>query len=278
MKHHLIYSIQLTLVLILCYTAYTRTDFFCTEQITAPLLNKNYIPIDESVVNALSQPYYYLGQGRQTYAFVSQDRQFVIKFFKAPYFKVPWYFKWNQSEIKKRKLRQYYYENSYFLGLPNETQVLYVHTGQTQQSLPILSVTDKASRQFRLNLNTLPFVFQRKGSLFYSALIQAQQAKNEEKFKQFIQQFIKLIAQRMERNIADGDQDVEHNFGVIGDTVFHLDPGRLFREEGLLENRRARLEWEKSTRNFRKWLMKTFPQYTSYLDQQIDEWMEICGS
>src|SRR5579872_1197620 len=74
---------------------------------TTPLSN------DTEVLAALDQPYTYFGQGGQAYVFFSQDKKYVLKFFKQRHFR--------KNPHKMSKDYQ-----SYKIGfeeLPHETEI-----------------------------------------------------------------------------------------------------------------------------------------------------------
>lgn len=258
------------MALILSSLAYIRTDFFSPASIAAPLVHTVTEKPSSSVVQALSQPYRYLGKGRQCYVYLSQDAQTVIKFFNVKYLTLPWYGKWIDGEKKKRAQRQKYYRESYPLALDGDSEILYLHLAKSEKLLPSLSILDRASRLFHIDLNRTPFVLQRKGDSFYEALQSLYEREGEEGFQEGIHQFVSLIARRIEKKIADADHDVEHNFGLIEGKVFHLDPGRLFFEERLWEPDLLAKEWWSATHRFRNWLLKMHPESVSFLDGAIE--------
>lgn len=255
---------------VLSYTAYCRTDLFSPEAISAPLVHLSWRSPTEESMEALLQPYHYLGKGRQCYAFLSQDGKTVIKFFNHKYLKIPWYGKWVPGEKEKRARRNKYYQQSYEIAMNGDSEILYLHLGNTEKKLPFLSVVDKASRSFAIDLNAVPFVLQRKGEPLYSALESMYESFGSSGLEEGISQFISLIANRIEKKIADTDHDVEHNFGVIDGRVFHLDPGRLFFEEHLWETDLLRQEWWRATHRFRRWLEKKHPESIPFLDLLIE--------
>ena len=73
---------------------YRLTDDFRLSNISYPLPfqeNLQIPPLAEleraQIINILSQNYSYLGKGAQSYAFRSQDGQYVLKFFKFKHLK-----------------------------------------------------------------------------------------------------------------------------------------------------------------------------------------------
>jgi hypothetical protein len=247
----------------LSYVAYLRTDFFSPIKIQAPLTESIDGPLSDLAKEALTQPYFYLGKGRQCYVFVSQDGKTVVKFFNHKYLKLPWYSLLLKNEEIKRKGRQKYYQESYSLALHGESAILHLHLGKSKIRLPQLSIQDRAHRFFTIDLNQTPFVLQSRGESFYEGL-------EKIGLKEGIDQFVALISHRIEKKIADADHDVEHNFGLLEGKVFHLDPGRLFFEPYLWEPDRLAHEWWSATHRFRNFLLEKHPEAVSQLDHAIE--------
>jgi hypothetical protein len=124
---------------------------------------------------------------------------------------------------------------------------------------------DKASRPFVIDLNTTPFVLQRKGVPLYPALKEIYAAQGPEGLCQTIDSFLGVIAQRIANGISDADHDVEHNFGFLEGKLQMFDPGRLSFSQHLSPQH----EWWSATHRFRIWLQKECPEAVSYFDHVV---------
>src|SRR5579872_1148087 len=120
----MIWALRIFVALALSWTAIERTDGFSLSLIEGPLPLKEMDRIDwdpVSIEQALSQPFHYLGKGRQSFVFASEDGKWVLKFFNQKYFQDPWYvkFEWpffskqREHELSKRARRREFYLNSY---------------------------------------------------------------------------------------------------------------------------------------------------------------------
>jgi hypothetical protein len=257
----------------LAYLAYVRTDFFSPSSIAVELSSHPAEEPSKEIEEALMQPYHYLGKGRQCYVFVSQDEKNVIKFFNKKYLTVPWYGRFLKGERAKRERRQKYYREGYPLASQKDSEILYLHFSSSKKQLPLLSILDRASRLFTIDLNKVPFVLQKKGEPFYPALQSFYRQMGKEGLEEAIEQFIALIGRRISQKIADADHDVEHNFAILSGNVFQLDPGRLFFTEDLWEPDRLIQEWWGATHRFRKWLLENYPESVPFLDAAIERRM-----
>ena len=255
---------------LLSWLAIERTDF-SLETISAPwIAQRQEAPFSEEVERALAQPYFYLGKGRQAFVFVSKDGKTVLKFFNRRYIEMPWYAalplpsSWKEGERAKRKKRQTFYSESYPIAealFKEETGILYVHMGKSEGDLGRVFLKDRASRWFSVDLNAVPFVLQKRGEPLYPAL-------NEQNLRAAIDAFSALVAKRISYGIADGEHDVEHNFGYLDGKVFYFDPGRLFFSEKLQDPEEKRREWGSSTHRFRQWLEREHPEMLTVFDQE----------
>lgn len=251
---------RITIVIVaicLSLIAHFRTSF-SPNVIAAPILIEGKeagIPID--------QTYHFLGKGRQSFAFVSVDGKTVLKFFNKDYFQMPWYsflLPNKEAEIKKRQLRKKYFSEGYSLAekyLPKQTGLLYVHYGVTK-SLPKVKVKDQANRFFTIDLNQVPFVLQRKGDPIYLALQEIYEKDGKQGLCKAVDEYLQLLTLRIQLGIADGDHDIEHNYGFLDGKPFHLDPGRLYLRDLTDKNALAH-EWWVGTHELRKWINQQYP-------------------
>ena len=256
-------------VFFLVFLCLAAVFFFSELPIYGPLFEASSSPLSYDTQVALSQGYHYLGKGKQAFVFASEDDKWVIKFFNQKYFKIPFWASLFSKERAKRESRRKYYLESYRIAatmLQEETAVAYVHFGPSEVPLPQLELTDKISRKHRIDLNEVPFVLQRKAEPFYPAL----EFLSPEEVGIAVEQFLSIIAGRIDKKIGDGDHEVECNFGMLGGRVIHLDPGRLYFEERLWEPEKLKYEWWSATHRFRKWLQQHHPERISSFDSAIE--------
>lgn len=249
--------------------ALVRTDGFSPSIIQAPLSENRASLCEGGIRKVFLQPFRYLSKGRQCFVFESEDGKYVLKFFNQKYLTMPWYsFLWEEKERAKRSLRRHFYENSYQIAFQElGEEILYLHLSSSND-LPEVTLVDRAKRDFQIDLNQVPFVLQKKGAPIYSALDTIYQEEGIGGIYKEIDHFVAAISHRIEKNIADGDSDVEHNWGYVDGKLFHLDPGRLYYEKELQNPERLQREWDNATRGFHKWLRKKYPEAALYLQQK----------
>lgn len=253
---------------VLSVVAHVRTDF-SIDSIKAPL-QENGAAVSLPILN---QTFTFLGSGRQSFAFIGEDGTTVLKFFNKKYFEMPWYCfaLWNKEEEKKKRTRRaFFYAESYFVAekfLQEQTGIMYLHLSKSE-GLPIVRVIDRASREFEVDLNSVPFVVQRKCEPLYSALANIQKTQGNQALVSTLNDFLEMVDFRISKGIADSDHDVEHNFGFLEGKLVHLDPGRLFLCD-FSEKSRVSHEWWSATHSLRKWLVKEYPEVVDAFDKAL---------
>lgn len=264
----------------LCHLA---TDGFSVLKIThklpqSPRAEEPTPPIH----TILSQSFRYLDSGAQSYVFLSEDEQYVIKFFKFQHMRIPQWINYvplpkNLEEYRHHKIAK---KNkvieklflSYQIGynlLQEETGLVYLHLNKTKEHCP-LHLIDKIGVHYLIEGSDIAFVIQRKGTLFYEALKQDMQKGDITHAKEVISSLLKLTILRCKKGVGDEDPDFRTNFGIISGNVAQLDVGRFYLEEHERDPEVYKRELYRITRNFRKWLEETYPPLLSYFDENID--------
>ncbi len=185
----------------------------------------------------LDQPYFYLARGHQSYAFVSQDNRYVLKFYRFPSHLRS--FGWMSHPFggrKRRKIVDYNLQKleisfqSYKLAfeqLQEACGLLYVHLNQTSNLKKRVHLVDHLGASYRVNLDQVPFLVQKKVSSFYPTL---ENLIRQGKGKMAVANFFQLIDESCKKGISDKDPALEKNYGWDGDRPVYLDVGRFSRD------------------------------------------------
>jgi hypothetical protein len=231
---------------------------------------------------ALGQPYRYLGSGGQCYVFVSEDDQYVIKFFKKKAFAIP---QWIErfplqflvQGLKKKKMqkkgaqRGRVFEAFRFSldHLSEETEILYVHLTQTSVLNRTLMVRDGSGIVHELPMDALEFVIQRKAEVAFARIDRLMRAGAEDGAREAIEQLLELNLSLYQRGFYNRDPNMRSNYGFIGSKPILIDVGRVVRREALKEPAVFKQALLKSTRRFRKYLTLNHPQLLVHFDNCI---------
>jgi len=253
------------------YLCKTQTDGFSRIRIESDL------PDDPSweKVPIPNQTFYYLGCGAQTFAFVSEDGQYVIKFYRYhrashPLALLAPFIPRLQRTVAKRKVKVKKDFASYRLAfdqLKEETGLITIHLGRTENLNQSLTFYDKLGIRHEIDLDNSTFLLQRKAEPFYSTLEQWIDQGCENRAKQAVTELIALIRFQCQQGIFDKDPDLGTNFGFLDGHPIEFDVGRFRNEpESIGPN-----ELRRATNSLQRWLSKKAPQLLAHLEREIDD-------
>lgn len=190
-------------------------------------------PHEDNTLQAIfSQPFYYLGAGSQSYAFVSEDGKTVLKFFRMKhtlfYLKDLW--AGNRSEARKNILLSIYDSHTLaYQKMKQDAGLLYLHLNKTDHLKTTVRLVDRLHRSHHVDLDNVEFVLQEKAELIFSKLKTL--LKQPQQLNAAIQSVADLIDRRNNQGLADHDKAVSHNFGFIKDRPIQIDVGRIYKRE-----------------------------------------------
>lgn len=163
------------------------------------------------------QPFYYLATGVQSFAFVSQDGKYVLKFFKTP-----------TTEKRRQKLIQT--KTAYHLAyheFPEDTGLLFIHLTPRQNLQKTVMLIDHKGKQHLIDLDQTPFVVQEKAELIFDRFKKLVMSQDSQGLKRSVAAVLNLVQRRLDRGFTDDDKAVTHNYGFVADRPIHFDIGRL---------------------------------------------------
>jgi hypothetical protein len=249
-----------------------RSDGFSPSAICIPLLGSRD-PSQEPLTFEWPREFSYLGRGKQAFAFESTDGNYVVKFFDRHRMELPWYHIFaTQKWINRRKSKQKLYPESYRLAyakMREETDLLHVHMGPSSEIFPTITIKDKASRRFQIDLNQVPFILQKKASIAF--LDQLSHSKhNKEELRSWLDQYISINLKRISLSIANKDKHIKDNYRCEKKRLVYIDPGRYYVEQELLNPEFLKSEWNKATYELRAWIAQNVPSELVYFDDLAD--------
>lgn len=260
---------------------FTLKSIHSSGSIAYPYMDEPSRLSSTQIDTILSQPFYYLGKGAQSFAFVSQDNQYVIKFFRhrQSYFLQsitflfpPFIQSRLEARIKKRHYKLYKDFFSYTLAyqmLPKETGLLYLHLRKTDHLHKTLTLYDKIGIKQEIALDPMEFVIQQKAELFYPTLEKWIEEGEILKAKRNLTQLIALFKKRCELGIRDKDPNLETNVGFVGDTPIQFDIGRLNIAPVERDPKVYTDELIRITDFLRVWLDQKCPELSEHLQQEL---------
>ncbi|NGX37333.1 MAG: hypothetical protein K1000chlam2_00487 [Chlamydiae bacterium] len=232
------------------------------------------LPTNEAC-EILQQPFHFLNSGGECYVFVSQDGDYVLKFFKHHHMRQK---SWidpvlPQSLIEKRRERLSKLFTSCKIAyerFSEGTGLVYLHLTKTDHLRSQIRLFDPIGVVHTLNLDEIEFVLQKRATLAYSTLTALIEAREFEAAKRRLESLVDLIASRSKAGIADHDAR-KRNFGFIGSDAIELDLGSFSLNESLKDPQEAQKAFLYETMKLRRWIKKYHPELSESLDAKIKE-------
>ncbi len=204
---------------------------------------------DEHLQDAWNQPYMYLGNGAQCYAFVSQDGKYVLKFFKMKHLTpkswlkaiplIPKQYRFQKLNLRQQRLDQTF--GAFKMAYDEfriESGLLFVHLNRTH-SLNKRALLQKGNKQWNVNLDEVPFILQERGELIYKHLNRLITEGDYYATQTAIRSVQDFFTHRNAKGFADLDSGISKNYGFVGNRVVQIDIGRLRHKKDLNEYEQA---------------------------------------
>lgn len=273
------------------------TARFCHHQTQGFRITKISNNMDENSVSALclsqeeihairslfAYPFRYLGRGKQSFVFLSEDDVHVIKIFnnahqrKITIFRllahIPFLDNWAKAMAERFEYKLEKTFESYriaFDEMKDRTGLLFTHLQRTD-CLPPLMIIDALNICHRLDSNELGFLIQKKAQLVYPALNEMIEAQDIPKAKQAISNLLDLFVWKCRHGIHDSDPLIRTNFGFLDNEVIQIDVGPLSKDFSTQDPERMRQEIYRITTSLKHWLSERSPELVSFLDQELEE-------
>lgn len=220
-----------------------QTDGFQVAKIAAAVCNDTSALLTEDQRAILSQRFYYMTKGAQSYVFVSEDGKFVLKFLRQPHLAILklWH-RWPlpfrsliKEKIEKKELEMAKDIQSIqlaFHNLKEETGLVFIHLGASGDQLPI-KIMDKLHIEHRLNAGAVAFIVQKKAVTAKQQFQKWFQHHQVEEARDGLKQLFSLIKSRRSKQIVDLDPNLIKNFGFVEGKAIQIDTGRFFKDETL---------------------------------------------
>lgn len=274
---------------------YRLTDDFRLANITDTLNYRSEWDVQpltsaekEKIDTLLQQKYFYIGKGAQSYAFGSEDGQFVLKFFKFKHLRPSPLFDWippwmpfaeyraKQEARKKRKFEGVFsgYHLAYEVNR-KESGLLFVHLNRTKELYPSVTVFDKIGRKHRIDLDDVAFLLQVKAETMRSVLHRLLEQGDLPLAKTRISQIFDLYLSEYKKGIFDHDHGVMHNAGFSENHPIHLDVGKLKKDENMKSLTFYSEDLALVARRMDKWLkeneLKEYPELAKHIEAKVSE-------
>ena len=213
----------------------------------------------EPIPAVLNQRFHFLNSGVQCYAFESDDHTTVLKVFKH-------YHLWPSSKIlrslgkgraivakRERRIDTIFRSAKISLeDLSDNTGVFYLNLNKTYQKFPPVEIYDNIGVRYTLDLNTTPFLLQKKAELLSFV------------DESIIDSYFHCIHSRMKKGYTNADPRPMRNLGICNGNVIEIDIGSFVKTSS---------KWTvlQETYPFKQWISQNQPELREYFDNKLKE-------
>ena len=238
---------------------------------------------EKEILPKLQQPYYYLGRGRQCYAFVSEDGSLVLKLPRFDLSHLPLLSKvFNISlshDLKARQKRMNFVLNSFLLAenhFPDESGLIYSHLYRTKTLPKKFVFYDRMKRPFKIDLNETIFAIQERHPLLFPSFLRELKHGNREKAQKMLLDFLDLLKIRAEKGLFNKDAGFLKNFSWRDGKCFQIDIGSLYQDPLISKEQTPLRSFHQGAWPVHEWLLPIDPELASLIKTRVDDMQKSC--
>lgn len=234
----------------------------------------------------LSEPYHYIGRGRQCYVFASKDGRYVLKMPRFDRYTLPLFWRamppsfmssYRKLLFSGRQERLFFTLESFHIAatdLRDETAVVYLHFHQSKSLPKHFRIYDRLNRPLEIDLNQMAFALQEKKMVMMPLCIKAIKEKNREEAEKMLLSFLDIINIRAQKGIFNRDPSFLKNFGWDGQKSIQIDIGSFWKRSDLPKEDAYSVSLREGLAPFRQWLEKTDPELFVWFEERFEEKVE----
>lgn len=232
----------------------------------------------------LSQKFTYLGKGCQSYVFISDDGQYVLKFFKYQRFRpqfwlpyltfIPWVDQYYNFKIEQKKEKLEKIFRSWKIAyeeLPEQTGVVFIHLNKESDFNQTLLIKDKMGFDHQLDAGQMEFLVQKRADMLCPTLDRFIEKGDIEGSKHLLDRLIVMIHSEYLNGYADNDHALMQNTGVIDGRPVHIDVGQFIYNDLVKDPGIYHQELYNKTFKFRHWLRKKNASLADHLEMRLKD-------
>lgn len=226
----------------------------------------------------LKQPFRYLAKGCQSYCFLSEDGQYVLKFFKyqryqmSPFLEALRFIPKVDAYVEKRQAHKLekleFFMQAWIIAndyLREESGLVYVHLSKSDHLKQPIVFFDKMGFRHELEADNLEFLIQRRAEPLQKVLVAA---PTEESIA-LIDRLIDMLVHEYSMGLGDHDPALLQNTGVYNGKPFHIDVGQFYFNPQFKESKGFYQDLFNRTYEMREWLKRMKPEVERALTQKL---------
>lgn len=141
-----------------------------------------------------------------------------------------------------------------------------------------VTIIDKLGFQHIVDLGTVPFILQEKGTTFRDVLDDLIKKGDLETAKKRIGQIIDLYISEYQKGLYDRDHGVMHNAGFVGERPIHLDVGKMSKDDRMKIMSEHQKDMDLVAAKIQDWLQKQhpkeYPELNGYMQEKLTKYFE----
>lgn len=235
---------------------------------------------DFEIANAiLDQEFSYFSKGCQSYVFISQDKNYVLKFFKNQRYQTkPWVklfsfipkvnqYRLSRSAHKDRK-RESLFESIRIAydNLQKETGLVFIHLNKKMEFAKKVSLIDKIGQKMEIPIDEYEFFIQKKALMLTDVIEEQIKGFKWEESKLLLKNLLTLLLKEHEKGISDEDPALMQNTGVYQGEPIHVDVGQFVLNEKYKKEKVSKQALFEKFYKFRHWLKNNNNELANYFD------------
>jgi hypothetical protein len=291
------FKIKPLLIFSLCLISTIALARFCHHQTEGFRLAKiqHNMLVDHPVVQTneeekallnifLQKKFTFLGRGLQSFAFASEDGEYVLKIFNNRYQRKICFFSllshaplidhWakDRATYYQGKLAKTFHSYQIaFSEMKDQTGLVFVHLHPTSDIPQKLTLIDKLNISHSIDPNQTGFLIQKRASLVYPTLKEYINKNDFEGAKQAISSLIDLFFWKWHHDILDNDPLIRTNYGFIDGKAIQIDVGPLSKQTTFTDMEQHRQEILRITSSLKFWLNENCPELIPFLDRELQK-------
>lgn len=293
--------LRFCLKLALAATVFTGLSIFCNSQTKGfrPYLIISNLPNDprwevpplsteemKQVDSFLDQPFTYLGSGGWCFAFLGEDKNTVLKFYRHSHLlpsTIMRVFSFEKLLLQSPPWPEgcsYFQEFNFksctrlYKLAKERTGLLYVHLNKTQGLHKPVTLIDNIGVRHTIDLDKTEFVVQKKADLLLPHIDRLAKEKKQEEAKRCIDDMIECLLAIYKTGTRDLDHSLRNNFGYTEDGAVTLDLSSFGPDESLKQPGEYRKEIIVKTRRLSRYLQKHHKDLYLYFEEKLSNLLE----
>ncbi|HRD55038.1 MAG TPA: hypothetical protein PLC42_01435 [Parachlamydiaceae bacterium] len=238
-----------------------------------------------TVKKILNQNYSFLGKGNQSYAFISEDSQYVLKFFKFGHLKQNFFLNFLpknaflenflNKKLKAQEERFFKVFEGYHVAYtedPENCALIYIHLNKTDHLQQSVTVKDNFKSLHTINLDSVVFIVQEKVVPTRDILGALLKKGDVEGAKLKIKQLFSLYLAQYKKGLYDRDHNLAHNTGFKDDKAIRLDVGKFKKDPSIKDPLSYKKDLEKiAFVRLKRFVSTYYPQYKEEICHAMEE-------